>query len=77
MQHGTIHVVRILDRSGDTELVYDPAEETARRHVETQFNDLMERGFVAFDLSTQPGRIIHAFDPRATEIIVTPRFVGG
>lgn len=77
MQRGSIHVVRILDRHGDTELIYDSEEETATRNVETRFNELLERGFVAFDLSTRPGRRINTFDPKASEIIVTPRFVGG
>ncbi len=71
------HVMRILDRSGDKTLIYDPTEETDRRDVEERFVELMERGFVAFDVSTQPGRIINRFDPEATEIVVTPRFSGG
>jgi hypothetical protein len=71
------HVIRVLDRSGDTELLYDPDDEVSTLDVESRFNELMERGFVAFDVSTQPGRVIHAFDPRATEVIVTPRFSGG
>jgi hypothetical protein len=77
MQRGPIHVIRILDRNGDIELTYDPEEETATRDVEKRFMELMARGFVAFDVSTQPGRITHSFDSKATEIIVTPRFAGG
>jgi hypothetical protein len=74
MQH---HVIRILDRGGDTVLTYDPEDETATSDVEAHFAELMERGFVAFDVSTQPGRVMDAFDARATEIIVTPHFAGG
>jgi hypothetical protein len=77
MQRRPIHIIRILDRGGDTELTYDPQNETATLDVEACFAELMERGFVAFDVSTQPGRVVHTFDPKATEIIVTPRFAGG
>ncbi len=74
---GRTHVLRILDHHGDTELKFNPDEKTSVRNVETRFMDLMQRGFVAFDVSTQPGKVITKFDPNATEIIVSPRFAGG
>ncbi len=77
MERPTPHIVRILDHSGDTKLTYDPADSDAVGSVERRFALLMERNFVAFDVSRQPGRIITAFDPAATEIIVSPRFAGG
>ena len=72
-----LHLVRILDRNGDTKLTYDPSDADAVRDVEARFQRLMDRNFVAFDVSTQPGRIITSFDPNASEIIVSPRFAGG
>jgi hypothetical protein len=72
-----VHMLRILDQSGDTKLTYDPADPVAVESIERRFVALMERNFVAFDVSTQPGRIITAFDPAATEIIISPRFAGG
>jgi len=71
------HIVRILDRSGDTRVVYDPGDADAVRDVEARFARLMADSFIAFDVSTQPGRIITMFDANATEIIVSPRFAGG
>jgi hypothetical protein len=71
------HLLRILDRTGDTRVSYDPADADAVRDVETRFARLMSDSFIAFDVSTQPGRIITRFDPQATEIIVSPRFAGG
>jgi hypothetical protein len=71
------HLMRILDSTGDTQLSYDPSDETAVREIEERFNALMERSFIAFDVSTQPGKIITKFDPDASEIIVSHRFVGG
>lgn len=77
MEHAKTHLLRILDRSGDTRVHYDPADPAAVRNVETRFARLMADNFVAFDVSTQPGRIITTFDPNAGEIIVSPRFAGG
>ena len=71
------HVLRILDHHGDTQLEFDPQEKKSLRDVEMRFKDLMERGFIAFDVSTQPGKVITKFDPDAKETIVTPRFAGG
>lgn len=72
-----MHAVRILDANGDTKLTFDPNDRAAVADVETRFRELMERGFVAFDVSTQPGRVMKTFDPKAAEVIVTPRFAGG
>ena len=77
MEHAKTHLLRILDRSGDTRLTYDPADATAVRDVEARFTRLMADSFIAFDVSTQPGRIITTFDPRVSEIIISPRFAGG
>lgn len=74
---GPTHVVRILDQSGDSKLTYDPTDRAAVADVERRFRLLMDRNFVAFDVSKDPGRIITSFDPNATEIIITPRFAGG
>jgi hypothetical protein len=72
-----LHRLRILDRTGDTEIAFDPTDTDAVAEAERRFDDLMRRSFVAFDVSTQPGRIITTFDPKATEVIVSPRFAGG
>jgi|GEM_PF-1249192 hypothetical protein len=71
------HLLRILDRAGETTLRYDPADAAAVREIDARFSRLMADNFVAFDLSLQPGRIITEFDPSASEIIVSPRFAGG
>jgi hypothetical protein len=77
MEPSGLHTIRILDRSGDTPLTYDPADRAAVDEIERRFARLMERNFVAFDVSTHPGRIITQFDPAVSEIIVSPRFAGG
>ena len=77
MRFSKIHVLRILDAHGDEQITFDPKKSVEVRDVETRFRELMERGFVAFDVSTKPGRVIKTFDPHASEVIVTPRFAGG
>jgi hypothetical protein len=77
MERPAIHILRILDQTGDTKLTYDPADQAAVADIERRFARLMDLNFVAFDVSTQPGRIITSWDPEATEIIVSPRFAGG
>ena len=71
------HVLRVLDARGDTQITFDPKKTDEVRDVETRFRELMERGFVAFDVSTMPGSVMKRFDPNASEVIVTPRFAGG
>jgi hypothetical protein len=77
MERSTSHIIRILDGRGDTKLTYDPADRDAVTDIERRFANLMDRNFIAFDVSTQPGRVITAFDPQVSEIIVSPRFAGG
>ncbi len=71
------NVMRILDSTGDTQLSYDPEDAKALEDVERRFNQLMKDNFVAFDVTTQPGRVMTAFDPEAREIIVSHQFAGG
>jgi len=72
-----MHLLRILDQTGDTKVQFDPADADAVRDIEARFAALMQRNFVAFDVSEHPGRILTRFDPNAKEIIVSPRFAGG
>ena len=66
MERPTTHLVRILDQSGDTKITYDPGDAAAVASIERRFARLMEHNFVAFDVSTSPGRII-------TETVEPPR----
>lgn len=72
-----LHTVRILDAHGDAQIHFNPHDPAEVSDVETRFRELMERGFTAFDVSTMPGRVMKTFDPKACEVIVTPRFAGG
>ncbi|MDB5040288.1 MAG: hypothetical protein JWN27_1014 [Candidatus Eremiobacteraeota bacterium] len=71
------HRLKIIDHNGHTELGWNPqcAEETEA--VRERFDALMRRNFVAFDLSNSPGEVIREFRPESTELLITPKFVGG
>jgi hypothetical protein len=72
-----LHVIRILDETGDTQLSFDPSDAASVREIEERFEELMRRNFVAFDVSTQPGRLLRGFDPQAKEVIISHQFSGG
>ena len=71
------HRLKIIDRFGHTELSWDPDVVDETEAVRERFEQLMERNFVAFDLSSSPGEVIGEFRPHASEILVTPGFAGG
>lgn len=71
------HLLKILDHRGHTELSWNPEEVDEMETVRERFETLMRQNFVAFDLTSSPGEMIREFRPQATEILVTPEFVGG
>jgi hypothetical protein len=71
------HLLKILDHRGHTELSWNPEAVDEVDTVRERFEALMRQNFVAYDLSTSPGEIIKEFRPQATEILVTPEYVGG
>jgi hypothetical protein len=77
MHQQSKHLLRILDSTGHTELEYDPADAAAVDDVQQKFDRLMERNFIAFDVTESPGAIMTKFDPAAKEIIISHRFAGG
>jgi hypothetical protein len=68
------HLLKILDHRGHTELSWNP--ETVDE-VRERFEALMRQNFVAYDLTSSPGEMIREFRPQATEILLTPEYVGG
>ena len=72
----------VLDGNGDTKLVWDENNEDEVEAAETMFNELIEKGFQAFEVSDKEekggkGKMIKKFDPKARRIILSPRIVGG
>jgi hypothetical protein len=72
----------ILDGEGDTKLVWDSNNEEETDAAETMFNELLAKGFQAFEVSDEKekggkGKLIRKFNPKAERIILSPRIGGG
>jgi len=72
----------ILNGDGDTKLTWDANNEDEVEAAEAMFDDLLAKGFQAFEVSDEKekggkGKIIRKFDPKAQRIIMSPRIGGG
>jgi len=73
------HVLRILDRSGDTAVTWTPGTKTEEDEAERKFDELSKKGFLMF-AAEAPGKTpeqVRTFDPKAFEIVAVPQFRGG
>ena len=74
-------VMRILDRTGDSTLVWDAEVDETVRRAEARFDELLAARHLAF--ARAPGSVgadteqIRRFDPAADEIIFVRPIVGG
>ncbi len=68
----------VMDRSGDSRFLFDPASAEDVADAERRFRQLTHRGFTA-TARVAPGQmeIIRSFDPRVEECVFFPRIVGG
>jgi hypothetical protein len=72
----------ILNGDGDTKLVWDSNNEDEVEAAETLFNELIAKGFAAFEVSDEKekggkGKMLKKFNPKAERIIMSPRIAGG
>jgi len=72
----------ILNGDGDTKLTWDANNEDEVEAAETMFEELLAKGFQAFEVSDEKekggkGKMIRKFDPKAQRIIMSPRIGGG
>lgn len=75
----TVHELRVMDRTGDTKIIWDagkPDEVAAARRT---YDDLKKKGYMAYAVKKNgdKGELIHDFDVDAEKIILAPRMVGG
>jgi hypothetical protein len=71
--------IAVLDRTGDTKLVWDSAQEDEIDAARKMFDDLKKKGYAAFSVKKNgdKGEVIKKFDPEAEKIIMAPALVGG
>lgn len=70
----------IVDPTGDTKVIWDPANEDEVDAARTQFETLIGKGFSAFRVKPgkgDKGEQIREFDPQAGRIIMIPALQGG
>jgi len=73
------HVLRILDRSGDTVVAWEPGVKTEEKKAKTKFDEMAKMGYLMF-ATEAPGKTpeqVRSFDPQAFEIVAVAPFKGG
>jgi len=73
------HVLAILDKTGDTRIIWDPDNETEVENARRTFDELIKKRFQAFKVkgNGQKGEVVREFDPEAEKLILAPALVGG
>jgi len=66
----------VLDRTGHRATAWDTA---TLAKAKEEFDQLLGKGYLAYKTApgSGSGEVIKAFDPDATEIVMTPPLVGG
>jgi hypothetical protein len=70
--------MKIMDPSGHTTREWDTTDSESIATMETEFDRLMEQGYLAFEISPsrENDKLIHKFNPDAN-IILSPKVGGG
>lgn len=71
--------MRVIDSSGDTKIIWDPAEEAEVTQARQTFAGLKEQGYIAYqvDVKGRKGDVVDTFDPDAEKLILAPPISGG
>ncbi|MHB0978422.1 MAG: hypothetical protein ACYC1K_03435 [Minisyncoccota bacterium] len=70
--------MRIQDKTGDTEMTWNPSDAASVAEVKNVFNKLLNKGHMGYKTDNSGGgEVIRTFDPTAEEIVVTIPLVGG
>lgn len=70
----------IMNKEGDTKVIWDSNNTDEVEAAETQFNMLIKKGFMAFEVGTKGKKTniqVMEFDPDLEKIIMVPPIVGG
>lgn len=74
------HEMRIIDRTGDTKIVWDRDAAPEVEHARQTFNDMKKKGYYAYAVTGkngEKGELMQEFDPMAEKMILAPRMAGG
>lgn len=75
----TQHELCILDKTGDTKIIWDSTKKDEVANAKRNFDDLKKKGYMAYSVKKngEKGELLHDFDEEAEKIILAPRMVGG
>lgn len=82
----TVNTMHIMDRSGDTRIMWDPERPGEVEAAREQFNKLTRRrseggqGYTAYKVNPEDaskGEVVREFDPHAGKLILAPAMAGG
>ena len=75
----TRHELTIMDRTGDTKIIWDSGKPDEVAAAKKSYDDLKKKGYMAYAVKKngEKGELIHDFDEEAEKIILAPRMVGG
>jgi hypothetical protein len=72
---GELHV---LNRTGDTTLTWDPANDTEVTAARQMFDKMRGNGYAAYRMENEArGELIREFDKSAAHIVMSPQIIGG
>ena len=79
MEEEPEHLMRVIDETGDSKLIWDSANEAEVEAARKLFNELKGKRYKAFSVKKdgEPGSVITSFDPNAEKIIMQPPMAGG
>lgn len=72
--------MRILTKSGDDKVSWDPNDDKSTDFAEKQFNEYIKKGYKAYRLDEEgkkAGWPIKEFPPHAAKLLFIPKIVGG
>jgi hypothetical protein len=69
----------VLDKTGDTKIIWDSARQDEVDAAERTFDDLKKKGYLAYSVTKKGDKdeVIKKFDRYAEKIIMAPPLVGG
>ena len=71
--------MRIIDKSGDTKIIWDRNNADEVANAKKVFDDLKAKRFMAYKVDDHGDKseVIREFDPNAEKLIMSPPLVGG
>jgi hypothetical protein len=70
------HAIRVLDRSGDHLITWDPADAISTAEARGRFGELVRLGYLTYDASENPV-VTREFDPAARLVIARKPMCAG